>query len=179
MKKGVSRGQGSPKVPPTSACTCGCRVVEAEIIHVQRKRTVVVLLHRLPDFVDVARRPIRCHAHYFVLAFVHLKAEKRCKRAVEQPDRMRKLNLLGQLDLGAASHAASGRQPLADTINGQNRRFLKRRTKKRARRMRKMVLRERTRSRSMPNSDWSVLAIHSLSSIQPIMDSRKTFQDCG
>jgi hypothetical protein len=116
--------------------------VEAEIIHVQRKGAVVVLLHRFPDFIDVARRPVGRHAHHFVFTFVHFEAEESRECAIEQTDGMRKLDLLGQLDLRAASYSASRRQPFADTINGQNRRFLKRRAEKRARSVRKMVLRE-------------------------------------
>src|SRR5690242_6423365 len=38
---------------------------------------------------------------------------------------------------------------------------------------------KRTLSLPIPNSDCRVLATHNLSRIQPIMDSRKTFQDWG
>src|SRR4029077_7287986 len=69
-------------------------MVEAEKVHVQRKRPVGVLSDHFPYLFHIARSPIRCHSHNLVFAFVDLKTEKSSKRAVEQTDRMRKLNLL-------------------------------------------------------------------------------------
>src|SRR5579872_710945 len=70
------------------------RMVEAEVIHVQRKGSVAVLRDQLPDLVHVTRHAIRGHAHDLVLALVHLETEKCGEGAVEESDRVGKLNLL-------------------------------------------------------------------------------------
>ena len=97
--------------------------MEAEIIHVQRKGTVIILPHELPNFIDVAGCAIRRHAHHLVLALVDLEAEKCGEGAVEEAEGMRKVDLLGETDLIVASHTRGSRGPFADAVHGENRRF--------------------------------------------------------
>src|SRR5581483_4306350 len=58
-------------------------VMETEIVHIQRERPILVLVHELPDFVHIARLAIGSHAHDLVLALIYLEAEKSGERRVQ------------------------------------------------------------------------------------------------
>ncbi len=64
------------------------------------------------------------HSHDLVLALVHLKAEKGRKGAIEQADRVGEPHLRRQSDLVTLPDSPGCRRPLADPIDGQDRRLL-------------------------------------------------------
>src|SRR5439155_4726139 len=69
------------------------RVVEGEVVHVEPEAPIRRDVNELPDLFDVARTPVGRHAHYLVLALVHLEAQESGERAVEQPERVREAQL--------------------------------------------------------------------------------------
>src|ERR1043166_9158913 len=90
----------------------------------------------------VFRLAIRREAHEFVFARVDLKTRVIRECAIEHPKRVRKADLTHQVDLIAATNAPGRRAPFADTIEGHDRSFLKRRSKERARSVRPVLRRE-------------------------------------
>ena len=69
---------------------------------------------------------VRRQAHQLVLAAVDLEAAVVGDGGIQQPQRMRKLNLTRQLDAIAAADAEGRGAPFADAIQRQNRRLLER-----------------------------------------------------
>ena len=116
--------------------------MKTEIAHVERERSIAVLLDGLPDLVDVLGLAIRRHAHDLVFALVHFESEERRERAVKQTERMRKLKMMRELDLVAGADAEGRRAPFADAVERQNRRVLEWTRKKRARRVALMMIDE-------------------------------------
>ena len=104
------------------------------------------------------RLAVRRHAHDLVLAVVHLEAEEGGEGRVEQAERVREARLLEQLDavLSAPSpqvalptpSVAGG--PLADAVDGQDRRLLERRAEEGAGGVRQVVLDEQDPSCGTP-----------------------------
>jgi len=100
--------------------------MEREIVHVELEATVAVRPNDLVHLVDIAGDAERRHPHHLVLPVVHLESEERREGAVEQAEGVRKPDLLRQPDLGAAPDAEAGGGPLADTVDGQDRRLVER-----------------------------------------------------
>src|SRR5208337_4081996 len=100
-------------------------VLEAEIIHVEGEGAVGLLPDELPHFVHIARLAIRRHPHDLVFALVDLETQERGKRAVEQSYGMGKKHLLAYFDLAAPPYSPSAGYPFTDTVDGENRRFVK------------------------------------------------------
>src|ERR1700675_1570319 len=88
-------------------------VMETEIIHVEVKGSVGILLDELPNLVDIARLAVRRHPHDLIFTLIDFKAQERGKRAVQKPERMRENHLLPQIDLVAAAGAPSPCYPLS------------------------------------------------------------------
>src|SRR5207248_4645108 len=80
--------------------------------------------------VHIFRFAIRSEAHEFVFAGIHLEAAEVSERAVEQAERMWKVQRLEQLDLVPLAVANRSGVPLANAIQRQDRRlFIWRREK--------------------------------------------------
>ena len=115
-------------------------VREAEVIHVERERTVSLLPDQLPHFVNVTRLAIGRHAHYFVFALVDLKAEECGERAVEQAEGMREIHLLAQFDVVAFADAPGPGHPFAHAVHREDCGLVKWRAQIRAGCVRHVVL---------------------------------------
>ena len=112
-----------------------------EVFLVERERAVVAQVHELTvDQVHVLGLAVRREAHHFVLSRVHLEARVVRERGVEQSERVRPVQLGQELDVGAATHAARRRSPLAHAVHGQDRRFVEWRGEERAGGVRLVVL---------------------------------------
>ena len=116
--------------------------MEGEVLRVQPVRAVVVLLHDLPDLVDVLGHTVRGHSHDLVLALVDFKTQERRERAVEQANRVREVHLPGELQVVALADAHGCGGPLADTVERQDRGLVKGRAEVGAGGVGEMVLRE-------------------------------------
>src|SRR6185436_2676920 len=88
--------------------------------------------HELAQPVRVPRRAVRREAHDLVLAVVDRETEVRRERRVQQAERMRELDLLEELERGAVAEAVRRGRPLADAVDGEQRRAWKSRKEKRA-----------------------------------------------
>ncbi len=119
------------------------RVEEPEGAGVQPERPVVADVDQLlADQVRVARRAVRGQAHQLVLAGVDLESAVVRERAVEQPERVRILQLAEQLDPRARADAERAGGPLAHAVDREDRRLLERRGIEAARRVRHVVVRD-------------------------------------
>ena len=58
------------------------RMMKAEIIHVERERTIAVLPDQLPDLVNINGLAVGGHAHDLVFAFIYFKAQECGERAI-------------------------------------------------------------------------------------------------
>ena len=105
-----------------------------EVLHVQPEAAVGLDVDQmLRDQVPVDRAAVRRQSHQLVLAAVHLEAAVVGECGVQQPERMRKLQLACQRDLVAPPDAQRRRAPLADAVEGQDRGLVERARKERAR----------------------------------------------
>src|SRR5579871_5577283 len=114
-------------------------MVEAEVIHVERKRSITVLFDQLPHLVHVSRHTVGRHAHYFVFALNHFKPEECGERAIQQPDRVREFDLLQQTDVASVADPIGSGNPFPNSINRKNGSFVEWRTQVSARRMRQVM----------------------------------------
>ena len=73
----------------------------------------------LPDPVGVARLAVRREAHQLVLAGVDTESREVGERGIEEAERVRKADLVRQLDAVAASRAVGRGGPLADAVHRQ------------------------------------------------------------
>ena len=99
----------------------------------------------LPEPAGVARLAVRREAHQLVLARVDAEPREVGERRIEETERVRKADLVGQLEAVAASRAVGGRGPLADAVHRQYRRLLERRREERAGGVGFVMLRENDR----------------------------------
>ena len=112
-----------------------------EVLLIERERAVFLQVHQLPvDQIHVLRLAVRGETHDLVLARVDLEAGVVREGRVEETERVGPVDLLEDLDIVAPADADRGRGPLADAVHRQERRFLERRRKERARRVRLVVL---------------------------------------
>src|ERR1700754_1319180 len=96
---------------------------EVEITQVKSILATRLVDNQLPDQVGVAWLAIRRKPHHFVLAFVDLKTQVAGNRAVEQSERMWKLNRFQNLKIIAGATPEAGRVPLTDSIDSEDRCF--------------------------------------------------------
>ena len=85
---------------------------------------------------------VRRQPHQLVFAAVDLEPAVVGEGRVEQPERVRKLHLLRQLDRVAAADADRGRRPLADAVERQDGGLVERAREERAGGMALVVIRE-------------------------------------
>jgi hypothetical protein len=108
-------------------------VMEREIIHVELEAAILGGANELIDLVPVLWHPKRRHTHHLVLAFVHLKTQKRGKSAVLKPQGVREPNLFSKLDIRPSADSAdsdAGGGPLPHPVHRHDRCFLITRTEK-------------------------------------------------
>src|ERR1700688_798904 len=60
------------------------RMMKTKIVHIQCEGSIAVLVDKFPNFVGIARGPIRRHAHHFVLPLVHFEPQECGEGAVQQ-----------------------------------------------------------------------------------------------
>ena len=83
-----------------------CSIQIREIVLVQSKRTVRLNIdHLIQNCIFVNRFAIRSEPHQFAFTAVDSKTTKRCERGVQQPERVRKPNLIGQLNSIVFTHS--------------------------------------------------------------------------
>src|SRR5437016_3199322 len=85
------------------------------------------------DQVYIFRLAVRGEPHEFVFTAVDFEAAIVGKRGVEQTERVRKLEMMGQLDAVATARAERSRRPLPYAVHRQDRGLLKRTGEERAR----------------------------------------------
>src|SRR3989344_4594554 len=83
---------------------------------------------------------IRSQAHHFIFRIIDGKSKIGRNSAVQQTDRMGKMKFCQHLYFVALSYAISGSRPFSHPIQSNNSRFLKRREKESASRMRLVVI---------------------------------------
>ena len=112
-----------------------------EVGHVHPHRSVRLQIDELAqNRLGEARLAVRREPHQLVFAAVDREPAVVGERGIQQPQRVRKVQLLGQRDAIAAAHPEARRRPLADAVNRQDRRLVERRREERAGRMRLVVL---------------------------------------
>jgi hypothetical protein len=94
------------------------------------------------DEIDVSRLAVWRESHELVLAAVDRESAVVRERRIEQPERVRKVQLVEQRDAIALPRADARRRPLAHAVECENRGLLERRWKKRAGRVRFVVFRK-------------------------------------
>ena len=119
---------------------------ELEVRHVEDERSVGPHVHELAgDGVGKAADagaagvPVRRQAHQLVLAAVDREAKVVGEGGVEEPDRVREVQLAQDLHLAPAAPADRRGRPLADAVDGEDRSLVERRRVEGARRVRQMV----------------------------------------
>ena len=80
-------------------------------------------MNQISELFDKNEVAIWRQTHDLVLALINLKAEIACDGAVEEPERMREVNLLKSVDLRPMTVAVRRRRPIADSICSKNGRF--------------------------------------------------------
>ncbi len=114
-----------------------------EVLLVEPERAVLLQVDQLvQDQIHVLRLAVGRQAHDLVLARVDLEAGVVGEGGVEQPEGIRPMELLVQLDIVASAHAERGRGPLAHPVHGEDRRLLERGGEEGARRVGLVVLGE-------------------------------------
>ena len=107
---------------------------EIEVIQIQPERAVGLEVEQFAaDGVGVFRFAVGREAHEFVFAGIDAEAAVVRERGIEQPQRMRKTQLLQDLNFATAPAADGGGRPLPYAVNRQDRRLVKRRRIKCAR----------------------------------------------
>jgi len=99
----------------------------AKIGQIEFKPTVWLQIHQLAHGIHVVWCTIGCQAHDLILAGIHFEAQVVGERGVEEPERMRKMNLAQHLERIAVTDADRGGGPFADPIHGEDHRLLERR----------------------------------------------------
>ena len=103
-----------------------------EISQVETVRTVGLQIDKMiKNLVDVFRLAIRRQSHDLVFAGVDLEAGVIGKRGIQQTNRMRKVDLAGDVQSIAVTDTGRGCRPFADPVERQNGGFLERRRKER------------------------------------------------
>ena len=101
-----------------------------EVRHVEPERAVGLEVDQVvEDELRVFRLAIGREPHHLVLAGVDLEAGVIGERRIEQAERMRKVDLLEDLQAVAVADRRRGRRPFADAVHGQHRRVLEGRRK--------------------------------------------------
>src|SRR5262245_4116756 len=116
--------------------------LEEEVVQVELEAAICGNSHELVNLVDVAWFPEWRHAHHLVLTVIDLEAEEGGEGAVEQAERVRKPNLVGDPDRVALADASGRGRPLAHAIDREYGGFLEGRAQEGARCMRQMMLTE-------------------------------------
>ena len=114
-----------------------------EVAHVEPIGAVLLEINDLLEQgVSVDRPAVWSEPHHLVLATVDSEAGVVGKRRVKQAQRMREAELSHQLDAIAPADPETGGRPFADAVEGDERRLLEGRRKKRAGRVRLVVVGE-------------------------------------
>jgi hypothetical protein len=96
----------------------------AEVVHVEAEGAVLAQVDQLAaDGVGEARLAVGREPHQLVLAGVDLEAGEVGEGRVEEPERVRELDLLEDLQPLALADADRRRRPLADAVEGEHRRL--------------------------------------------------------
>jgi hypothetical protein len=147
MWKSVSRSSGLRGGAPEERVEPAVRHGEAgaivEVRHVEPERAVGLEVDQvLEDLLLEPRLAVGRKPHHLVLAGVDLEPRVVGEGRVEQPERMREVDLLVHLEPVAPADGRGGRRPLADAVHRQDHGLLERRREERARRMAQVVLAE-------------------------------------
>ena len=114
-----------------------------EIGLIQPERAVGLEVDQVvEDEPGIFRLAIRREPHHLVLARIDLEAGVVGERRVEQPQRMREMQLFAHLQVVAAPEADRRGRPFADPVHGEDDRLLERRRKEGGRGVALVVLRE-------------------------------------
>ena len=104
-----------------------------EVAHVQAERAVRLQVEQvLEDQIAVARFAVRRQPHHLVFARVHLEAGVVGEGRIQQAERVRKPQFVGQVDPVAAADPARRGRPFPDAVDGEDRRLFERRREERA-----------------------------------------------
>ena len=112
----------------------------AKMVKVQAERATFFEAHDLPHFGHEARLTVGCQPHHLVLVAVIRKTEILGQRLIENAQRMRKIDLVFDLDAIATADAPGRTGKVAKAIHRHGHRLFERRHQKRRAQMRKMVL---------------------------------------
>ena len=104
-----------------------------EVLHVEPEAAIVFEIDQMPvNRLLIKRPPVGREAHQLVLPAVDLEPAIVRKRGIQEPERMRKLNPIRQLDPVPAPDAHRRRRPFPDAVERQDRRLVKRTREERA-----------------------------------------------
>ena len=93
-----------------------------EIIEIEPERSVRLQVDQMiEDAGGIFRLAVGGEAHELVLAGIHLEAGVVGERRIEQPERMREVQLLDDRQLVAVPDRRGGGAPFADPVHGQHR----------------------------------------------------------
>ena len=99
-----------------------------EIVEVEPERAVGFEIDEMVEnFLRVFRLAIGREPHDLVLAGIDLEAGVIGEGRIEQAERMREMDLLGDGEIAAAPDAGRTRGPFADAVHGEHRRLIERR----------------------------------------------------
>ena len=114
-----------------------------EIVHVEPEAAVGFEVHQmLEDQVPVDRLPVRGQTHQLVFAAVDLEAAIVGKRRIQQAQRVGERDVVDQADAIPFADTVGGRAPLADPVQGHDRRPVEGAREKRAGGMALMMIGE-------------------------------------
>ena len=104
-----------------------------EVLHLHPERTVGPPVDEVfEDAVDVHRLSVGREAHELVLTRVHPEPTEVGERRVQQPERVREVELALQIDLVAVAHTDAARRPLPHAVERQDGRVFERGREERA-----------------------------------------------
>src|SRR6185436_5532292 len=110
-----------------------------EVIQIQPKLSVFLGSNYVAKLFEVARRTVRRQPHYLAFVAVVRKAEELGRRGVNDAGRVRILDTAEHVYRVAVPRAPHGRNEIAEAVDRQQRRALKRRNKKTTSKMRPMM----------------------------------------
>ena len=153
----VSRLSGLPRRPAEEPVELprGHRqpLAVVEVAHVHAVRAVFLEVDQvLEDQVLVDRLAVGGQAHDLVFAAVDAKAGIVGEGRVEQAQRMREADLVGQFDAVAAADAEAGGRPFAHAVDGEDRRLVEGRREEGAGGVRFVVIGEDVAAAILPPS---------------------------
>jgi hypothetical protein len=123
------------------------RTAVGKIVHIQPKRAILFEIQQFRhNFIIVDRLAVRSQPHQLVLARINAETDKIGERRIEQPQRMRKSQLLQHLDAVFFTDADARRRPFPHAVHRQNGRFLKGRGQKSGGRVRLVMAAEKIAS---------------------------------